>query len=95
MVSQNRWGSRFDGLAFMTSKHHPNLNTVIIPIKEEERKDLWLKTRLSLLYVYMHHLGSFDWFMKVQKPHQEKKECDVLAACVVDPALWRPFPIPK
>eukprot|EP00043_Microstomoeca_roanoka_P019016 m.208477 g.208477 ORF g.208477 m.208477 type:complete len:499 (+) comp16926_c1_seq1:282-1778(+) len=58
------WGADFDGLAFMTSEHFPTLNTVIIPIKDEDRKDLWLKTRLSLIHAYAYHLNDYDWFMK-------------------------------
>ncbi|EGD82251.1 hypothetical protein PTSG_02921 [Salpingoeca rosetta] len=65
-IAVNRtWGGRFDGLAFMTSEHFQGLNTVIIPIKDEDRKDLWLKTRLSLLYAYTHFLDKYDWFMKL------------------------------
>ena len=39
------WGSRFDGLEFMTSAHHPGLPTVVFPIRDESRNTLWPKIK--------------------------------------------------
>eukprot|EP01147_Barroeca_monosierra_P002973 gene2973-8184_t len=50
------WGVEFDGLGFMTSAHYPGLNTVLLPIREEDRKDLWVKTRQVINLKSGHNL---------------------------------------
>eukprot|EP00056_Hartaetosiga_gracilis_P009556 m.137120 g.137120 ORF g.137120 m.137120 type:complete len:109 (+) comp13148_c0_seq7:103-429(+) len=44
-VTAVRWLPYCDGFAFMTDKHDDDLPTVVLPILEESRQDLWLKTR--------------------------------------------------
>eukprot|EP00056_Hartaetosiga_gracilis_P009552 m.137376 g.137376 ORF g.137376 m.137376 type:complete len:471 (+) comp13148_c0_seq32:17-1429(+) len=58
------WLPYCDGFAFMTDKHDDDLPTVVLPILEESRQDLWLKTRLSLLYAYTKFIDEYDWFLK-------------------------------
>lgn len=47
----------------MTSVDDPELDTVILPVKNS-RVALWNKTREGFKYLYDHHLEEYDFFMK-------------------------------
>jgi glycoprotein-N-acetylgalactosamine 3-beta-galactosyltransferase len=59
------WGGVCDVLLFMTSQHYPGLNTVVLPIEDEESRNiLWRKAILAWTYLYTHHGEEGDWFMR-------------------------------
>ena len=57
------WGRRCNKLLFMSSKRNDVLPAVGLHCKEG-RDFLWGKTRHSLKYIYKHHMGDADWFLK-------------------------------
>lgn len=60
---KNTWGKRCNKLLFMTSKEDPNLETVVLPLKES-RQILWEKTKAGFKHLHENHLNEFDWFLK-------------------------------
>lgn len=63
------WGHRCNILLFMSSKPSESVaNNLSLPIVEldvsEGRESLWNKTKAAFNYVYTHHMGDADWFLK-------------------------------
>ncbi|OXA53917.1 glycoprotein-N-acetylgalactosamine 3-beta-galactosyltransferase 1 isoform X2 [Folsomia candida] len=61
---QRTWGKRCDKLLFMSSTADPKLPSIALPNVKEGRDFLWAKTKEAFKYVYKHHFGDADWFMK-------------------------------
>eukprot|EP00050_Salpingoeca_kvevrii_P015901 m.50997 g.50997 ORF g.50997 m.50997 type:complete len:707 (+) comp6579_c0_seq1:276-2396(+) len=60
------WASDCDTLLFMTTVHHPLLNTVRLWLDApESREMLWRKARAAWMHVFHHFLDKADWFMRV------------------------------
>merc|ERR1719481_1925437 len=47
----------------MSSEDDPDLPTVKLQV-HEGRENLWTKTMQAFQYIYRHHLGDADWFLK-------------------------------
>ena len=60
---KNTWGKKCNKLLFMTSANDSELDSVVLPIKED-RDFLWSKTKRSFLYAYHNHFNDADWFLK-------------------------------
>jgi glycoprotein-N-acetylgalactosamine 3-beta-galactosyltransferase len=67
----NTWGRHCATLLFMTTEHHPGLNTVVVDIGcdkegrcDEDRGRLWNKSRESWMHTYATYLETHDWFLK-------------------------------
>lgn len=60
---RNTWGKRCNKLLFITSQDDPDLDTIVLPVKES-RKALRNKTKGSFLFAHDQYLNEFDWFMK-------------------------------
>lgn len=58
------WGQRCTKLLFMSSLVDPVLGSIALPVKEG-RNNLWDKTKHALEYIYKHHFGDAEWFLKV------------------------------
>lgn len=58
------WGKRCNKLLFVSRSVDPDLPIILLDIPDS-RELLWNKTRDAYEYVYKHHLGDADWFMKV------------------------------
>jgi len=61
---KNTWGKRCNKLLFMSTTADPEINSIALPLKKEDRSILWDKTRFALQYIYNYHLHDADWFLK-------------------------------
>ncbi|XP_030763970.1 glycoprotein-N-acetylgalactosamine 3-beta-galactosyltransferase 1-like isoform X2 [Sitophilus oryzae] len=57
------WGQRCNTLIFISTKEDDDIPTVALPV-EENRDNLWGKTRLALQYLYENYYDQADWFLK-------------------------------
>jgi len=64
VIIKNTWGKRCNKLLFMSSKTDSNHPEIVNLNITEGRENLWLKTRLSMNYIYEHHFDDADWFLR-------------------------------
>jgi glycoprotein-N-acetylgalactosamine 3-beta-galactosyltransferase len=57
------WGRRCNKILFMTSANHSELETVILD-GDDNRNELWNKTKKGFMHLYDHYLNDFDYFLK-------------------------------
>jgi epoxyqueuosine reductase QueG len=57
------WGRRCNKLLFMTSANHSELETVVLD-GDDNREELWNKTKKGFMHLYDHYLNDFDYFLK-------------------------------
>jgi hypothetical protein len=58
------WGKKCNTLLFMSTEKDPNNPNVIALPVENGRAHLWNKTKLTMQYVYEHHINDHDWFIR-------------------------------
>jgi glycoprotein-N-acetylgalactosamine 3-beta-galactosyltransferase len=57
------WGRRCNKILFMTSANHSELETVVLD-GDDNREELWNKTKKGFMHLYDHYLNYFDYFLK-------------------------------
>eukprot|EP00055_Hartaetosiga_balthica_P005315 m.15405 g.15405 ORF g.15405 m.15405 type:complete len:611 (+) comp4469_c0_seq2:136-1968(+) len=59
------WGRHCDKLVFVTTEGHPQLDTWIVDLPEQESRDmLWLKSIDAWQRAHRDHIREFDWFIR-------------------------------
>jgi glycoprotein-N-acetylgalactosamine 3-beta-galactosyltransferase len=61
---KNTWGKRCNKLLFMSTQVDAEIPEIVALPNENGRKNLWIKTNMSLFYIYQNHFHDADWFLR-------------------------------